>query len=105
MTEPVMEPRIQQLLKLLDDISAQLSGYGETHWSGWIAGDASRLRRGDLYGITHFLSAFGGMGSLNDLIICRQNGHRITEAETTAANEKLSQALSDARGLAHFVCA
>lgn len=98
-----MGPKTQQLLAMLDSIAATLEGFGDKHWAGWIADDAQRLRRGDLTAITHFLAAFGGMGSLNDLRICPQNGHRITEAETPAANERLSRDLSDAWSLARVL--
>ena len=83
-------------LKILDDITAMLESHGEKHWARWIGDDASRLRSGDLTAIAHFLGAFGGTGSLNDLTICPENGHRVTEAETAAANERLLQALSEA---------
>lgn len=37
-------------------------------WANWVYTDSDRVRRGDHYGIEHFLSAFGGMGSINDLL-------------------------------------
>lgn len=99
----MMGAKTQQLLKMLDDITALLEAYGENHWARWIGDDASRLRSGDLTAISHFLGAFGGMGSLNDLTICPENGHRVTEAETSAANERLSKALSEAWSLARML--
>jgi hypothetical protein len=36
-------------------------------WADWVSTDSDRVRRGDAYGVKHFLSAFGGMGSINDL--------------------------------------
>ena len=80
-----------------------LECYDEVNWAHRIREDASRLRSGDLTAITGFLGHFGGMGSLNDLTICPENGHRVTEAETTAANERLSGALSEAWSLARML--
>jgi hypothetical protein len=36
-------------------------------WADWVETDSERVRGGDFCGVEHFLSAFGGMGSLNDL--------------------------------------
>jgi len=38
-----------------------------TIWVNWVSKDATRVRAGDYYGVEHFLQAFGGMGSINDL--------------------------------------
>ena len=40
-----------------------------TFWANWVAADAERVRAGDYGGVDHFLMAFGGMGSLNDLAV------------------------------------
>ena len=36
-------------------------------WADWVSTDAKRVRAGDYGRVEHFLSAFGGMGSINDL--------------------------------------
>ena len=38
-------------------------------WADWVSADAERVRAGDFGGVEHFLSAFGGMGSINDLAV------------------------------------
>ncbi|WP_040421928.1 DUF6966 domain-containing protein, partial [Actinopolymorpha alba] len=43
------------------------------------------------YGLDHLLSAFGGMGSLNDLLVLRVNGHEINEAQEGAVNTRLAE--------------
>lgn len=94
MTEP--SPNTDKLASRLESISAKLTSFGERRWSAWLADDARRLRAGDPAALEHFLSAFGGMGSINDLYICPQNGHRIDAPDVPAANEQLRRALSDA---------
>lgn len=88
------------LAPLLDEIAALLRAHGETHWSAWLAGDAARIREGDPEGLLHFLSAFGGMGSLTDLVLCPENGHRIARAEVDAVNGRLRKLLDRAASLA-----
>jgi hypothetical protein len=95
-------PDTDKLACLLESISTKLTAFGEKHWAAWLADDARRLRTGDPAAIDHFLSAFGGMGSINDLYICPQNGHRIDAADVPASNEQLRRALSDAWGLARI---
>jgi hypothetical protein len=90
----------QALLEMLDEIATILESHGEQHWAQWIRGDAAAFRRGDLGGIRHFLTAFGGMGSLNDRYICPEKGDRITKEEVNAVNARLSQARSETWRLA-----
>jgi hypothetical protein len=52
-----------------------LDAHSMTHWSDWLARDAMRVRAGDDDGLAHFLSAFGGMGSLNDVLLRSRSDH------------------------------
>lgn len=90
------DSKILQLAETLDRIGASLESRGEGHWARWLCSDAARLRRNDLSGITHFLGAFGGMGSINDLYICVKKKHNIAESEVGAFNRELSHEISDA---------
>jgi hypothetical protein len=51
------------------------------HWAERLAGDLRTIRAGDAYGLDHLLQAFGGMGSINDLVIHPVNGHRVDESD------------------------
>lgn len=61
------------LVTLLDDV-------GEGHW-------ASQVSRSSP---SSFRQLCGGMGSLNDLTICRENSHRIEDEATPRANTLLT---------------
>ncbi|MCB1939991.1 MAG: hypothetical protein KDE64_12430 [Rhodocyclaceae bacterium] len=91
-----MHPEIQELAKLLERIHLLLAKYGEKHWSAWLARDARLIRNLDLYGVEHFLSAFGGMGSINDLVLHPINDHQNREGEIDAANIELGTLLEEA---------
>jgi hypothetical protein len=86
----------QQLLLTMDEAVDLLRRVGEQWWSGWIAADRQAIERGDRRALDHFLSAFGGMGSLNDLQIDPHNGHHVGEDEVEAVNDLLSRLLGDA---------
>jgi hypothetical protein len=51
--------------------------------------DLRRVREGDVYGLDHLLLSFGGMGSLDDLVICEHNGHDVRPEEERTVNERL----------------
>ncbi len=67
--------KLQELCQSIESLVLLLGSAGETHWNNWLQTDLRRLRSGDTYALQHLLQAFGGMGSLNDLVIHPLNGH------------------------------
>jgi hypothetical protein len=68
-------------------INKVLIKYGETKWKLPPVNsrkDASRV-----------LSMFGGMGSINDLYICKINGHRIEKSQESTVNNELQDHLTE----------
>ena len=66
------------LLDVLDRLRGLLRQHGEDFFADWIDGDFEKVARGDGECARHFLQAFGGMGSFNDVVL-----------EPRAANEEL----------------
>jgi hypothetical protein len=97
-TEP--EDRIRQLITVLEQIEHLLADHGERHWRGRLTRDIAAIKSHDAHGIARFLSAYGGMGSFNDLWLCAANGHRVGDSEAVSVNEKLSALRSGAYILA-----
>lgn len=95
-----MKKKIRQLIIILEQIECLLVTCGEQHWSAWITRDITAIKKHDFHGIVHLLSAYGGMGSFNDLWLCAANGHRIGESEIMDVNDKLSALRSRAYTLA-----
>lgn len=56
-------------------------------WAKWIATDLDRWETEK--SVQHHISAYGGMGSLSDLIICTENKHSVTKAQEPWANSLL----------------
>jgi len=69
-----MTNKLDELLEVLDEIIQLLDADGEQHWSGWMRQSRDWLLNSDFAGIEHLLSAYGGMGSFNDLIIFQNKG-------------------------------
>ena len=84
-TVPHDDPEsMSDLLSKLVEAIALLDRIGEERWATWLRSDLAHLQRGDANGLNHLLSAYGGMGSLNDLYIDPANGHPVTAAEAVA---------------------
>ena len=77
------------LLMALQEVVELLKAHNERRWAFRLEGDLERLREGDTGALEHLLSAYGGMGSFNDLYLCEQNGHNISFGETSSINEHL----------------
>jgi len=92
-----------RLLSTLEQITSLLRKYGEEHWLQWIVRDVTLIREGDSHGVEHFLSAYGGMGSFNDLYLCPENGHRIERSDVEPVNKELRSLVSQAYDLARHL--
>jgi hypothetical protein len=81
-----MATKLDELLETLDEIIQLLESDGERHWSRWMRQSRERLQNSDFLEIEHLLSAYGGMGSFNDLVICQsyENGDRLNELRDKA---------------------
>jgi hypothetical protein len=86
-----MHPELEHLSQLLDEASELLSAHGATHWADWLREDARLIRDSDFYGIEHLLTAFGGMGSFNDVVLCSTGEVENPSQMLTAENDRLSE--------------
>jgi HAD superfamily hydrolase (TIGR01509 family) len=59
------------------------------HWAEWFETDAMRIDSGDAFGLTHILSAYGGMGSFNDVVVDPRNGHPVSAAQADRLDHQL----------------
>lgn len=76
-----LQVELMNLSGLLDQVS-------DDWWSSWARRAAARLASGRAVP-GDVRSAFGGMGSLNDLVIHPANGHEIASDDVDAVNNKL----------------
>ena len=64
-------------LSILEAMEHLLDRVGEKHWRDWIRTDIKRWN--EFKDSTHHREAYGGMGSINDSILCIMNGHHINQ--------------------------
>jgi hypothetical protein len=88
-----MHPELaRSLAELTDEAAILLDSCGEKNWSEWFRTDAQRIRDLDLCGFKHLMSAFDGVGSINDLVLHSRNG--TGDDQVAPVNEKLRFLLS-----------
>lgn len=85
------EVALVRLRAVIAETSALLSRYGETRWIPVLRKADQELAGGDGHGVLRLIGIFGGMGSFNDLVLCRINHHKISQAEEDPANTRLRQ--------------
>jgi hypothetical protein len=87
--------RSEELRSKLTQVARLLEQIGEERWAAWLRADLASIQRGDAHGLDHLLSAYGGMGSLNDLIVTPANGHPVSEEKAAKLDAELHALLSD----------
>lgn len=100
-----MGPKTKQLVDVLDQIILLLESDNEDHWGKWMLESKRRLLNSDYSGIEHLLSAYGGMGSFNDLIIFQEtrNGKVVWKQGYIEKNDTLNNLRAKAGGLATYI--
>lgn len=95
-----MHPEIEALIAMLEEAEALLRKHGIAHWADWLKKDTGFLRNLDFYGIEHLLSAFGGMGSLNDLGFAEPSNDNRNVLVTSGDDSRFQSLLNDIYTLA-----
>lgn len=100
-----MATKTKKLIDLLDKIIVLLKQDDERHWSAWLESSKTRLINSDYSGVEHFLSAYGGMGSFNDLVIGQTmiDGEFQWKESATKNNDKLSRLRTSAYDIANYI--
>jgi hypothetical protein len=100
-----MATKLDELLEILSEIIQLLESDGEQHWSRWMRRSRDRLLKSDYSGIEYLLSAYGGMGSFNDLAICQiyENGEFRWKEGHIEKNNRLDELRGNAWELAEQI--
>lgn len=100
-----MGPKTEELICALDKLAEVLESDGEAHWSHWARNARARLLNSDYSGIAYVLSAYGGMGSLNDLVLgqSHEDGVFTWKPGHVELNDKFVKLRSDTAQLAYAI--
>ncbi len=86
-----IDPRLGELCVDLEMTISLLRAVEEHHWADWLSSDLARIRSRDPYGLSHLLSAYGGMGSFLDLRLDPRNSHAISETGAQSLDDRLER--------------
>jgi hypothetical protein len=81
---PNPEGAISELVTVLAALAALLHKIGEDYWAAWVEKSNQQLRNRDLYGVERLLQAYGGMGSLNDVLAPEESQATLTTLRSKA---------------------
>jgi hypothetical protein len=100
-----MNSEVEILASMLDEVVALLRAAGLASWAEWFERDADRIRSRDSSGVEHLLTAYGGMGSFNDVVLMSRiddasPGH-VFQAENERLDELRTRIYDLANKLAH----
>ncbi|MCL2766161.1 MAG: hypothetical protein FWD21_00575 [Peptococcaceae bacterium] len=79
-----MAVKMDYYKSVLESLQYLLVTAGVDFWANWIDIDKSLWESEK--NVEHHLSAFAGMGSINDVYICAENGHNITAGQEPWVN-------------------
>jgi hypothetical protein len=95
-----MDSKQKQLAEKLRDTCSLLCAAGERHWISWMSQSLAQIENGNSAGIVKLLSAYGGMGSFNDLVLSSSDGRFLEDAECQQLNQSLDTLRSELFALA-----
>jgi hypothetical protein len=64
-----LHPEVQALLKAMRELEYFLADQGQSFWAIKVKDAADLVANSDARGVSKFLEFFGGMGSLNDILL------------------------------------
>jgi hypothetical protein len=64
-----LHPEIEALVGILTEMSALLRRYDDEPWAARVDRCRDRIAQSDFYGVLQLRELYGGMGSLNDVIL------------------------------------
>ncbi|MBV9883666.1 MAG: hypothetical protein JO276_11710 [Sphingomonadaceae bacterium] len=87
---------LEAVAEALEQARRLLVDHGDRSTAPRLSALEERLRRGDESALASVVSeATGGMGSLNDRWLCRENGDEVEQHETSAVNKRLTKLVRD----------
>lgn len=87
-----MTDELEPVANAVEQVRRLLLDYGDTSTSPRLVHLEDRLRNGDETALVTAVSeSTGGMGSLNDRYLCRENGDKIASHDAVSVNKRLSE--------------
>ena len=92
-----------ELVVRCQELSRFLRGFDETHWAGWLEECVGAIRQDSTLGAEQLLDGYNGLGSISDVFLCPEAGHRLDARDEVAINEQFLLMLSKVNNLARDI--
>ena len=86
----------EDLASALQELGGLLRQHNEDFWAKKVDADLRLIQQFEVYGVERFLMHFGGMGSLNDVVLTREGGIDLDPTTRQSANSRLRMLLTRA---------
>ena len=95
-----MHPEVSALVAMLEEAASLFRKHGIGNWAEWLEKDIRLIGGSDFYGVKHLLSAYGGMGSLNDIGLAEADPEKPGFLRTHADDSRLQELIRAIHSLA-----
>jgi len=89
-----MPTSYEELASTLENLRDLLRQHDQQFWAKRIDDDIHFVRQTEVFGVERVMTYFGGMGSLNDIILTQARGRSLDSAEQQLVNDQLGTLLN-----------
>ncbi|MFK8031660.1 MAG: hypothetical protein AB8G18_15595 [Gammaproteobacteria bacterium] len=89
-----------ELVVRCQELSRFLRSFDETNWAEWLDDCVAAIRQNSVAGSDVLLEGFGGIGSIINVYLCPEAGHKVDPRDEAAINEQFLLMLSKVGNLA-----
>lgn len=102
--KPDLRVKRVELVVRCQELARFLHGFDERSWAGWVEDCVNDIREDSVSGAERLLAGYNGIGSLSDVYLCPEAGHKLRAEDEVAINEQFLLMLSKVNNLAHEIC-
>ena len=92
-----------ELVVRCQELSRFLRGFDEVNWAVWLEECVSSIRQDSTLGTEMLLDGYIGIGSIGDVFLCPEAGHKLDARDEDAINEQYLLMLSKLNNLARDI--
>ena len=92
-----------ELVVRCQELARFLRGFEELTWAVWIEECITLIRKDSAAGAEKLLAGYCGIGSVSDVYLCPEAGHRLNVSDEIAINEQFLLMLSKVNNLAREI--
>lgn len=92
-----------ELVVRCQELARFLRGVEEHAWADWVEARINEISVGQIEGVANLLDGFCGLGSIADVFLCPEAGHRLSVGDENGVNEQFLIMLSKVNAIGRKV--